>query len=213
MKEYHKIYSVYKRNMKGNRKLIDGMFSLPEFEYLKNNIWRWDEKVDGTNIRIIWDRNNLIFKGRTDRSQIPVFLQTKLEEIFWNDKVMRVFSDMFQNTEVCLYGEGYGVKIQKGGGNYISDGVDFILFDVRIGNWWLKREDIEMIAKKLNIKVVSILGYGTLKEAVNLIKTIGVYSQLGKKDFKAEGLVLRPKIELKARNGQRIITKIKCKDF
>lgn len=34
---------------------------------------------------------------------------------------------------VTVFGEGYGVKIQKGG-NYISDDVNFILFDVRFGN-------------------------------------------------------------------------------
>ena len=32
-------------------------------------------------------------------------------------------------------------------------------------------------------------------------------------DFKAEGIVARPAFELKARNGKRLITKIKYKDF
>jgi len=39
----------------------------------------------------------------------------------------------------------------------------------------------------------------------------GVKSQWG--DFLAEGLVLKPKIELKDRAGKRIVTKIKHKDF
>ena len=32
-------------------------------------------------------------------------------------------------------------------------------------------------------------------------------------DFQAEGYVARPSIELHTRGGDRIITKIKCKDF
>ena len=32
-----------------------------------------------------------------------------------------------------------GMKIQKGGGRYIKDEVSFILFDVKIDKWWLRR--------------------------------------------------------------------------
>jgi hypothetical protein len=39
----------------------------------------------------------------------------------------------------------------------------------------------------------------------------GFKSQWG--DFIAEGIVARPVVELKSRNGDRIITKIKYKDF
>ena len=53
MKEYHKIQSVFKRDI-ANGKIIEGKYSLPEFEYLKDNQWVFTEKVDGTNIRIIW---------------------------------------------------------------------------------------------------------------------------------------------------------------
>lgn len=40
MKEYHKIQTVFLRNPETKFKtLIEGQFSLPEFEYLKNNLW------------------------------------------------------------------------------------------------------------------------------------------------------------------------------
>jgi len=42
------------------------------------------------------------------------------------------------------------LKIQKGGGNYIADGVDFVLFDVWINGIWLERENVEDIAEKLS---------------------------------------------------------------
>jgi len=217
MKEYHKIQSIFKREMQGDRKLIEGAYSIPEFEYLKDCVWRWDEKIDGTNIRIQYISDPLvdevIIKGRTDRAQIPKHLLARLKELFPVEKMKSIFSREGENSEVCLYGEGYGVKIQKGGGDYIPDRADFILFDVKIGRWWLKREDVETIAKDLGIKVVPIIGYGTLEEAVNLIKGHLINSKIAVNERLIEGLVCRPELELKARNGARIITKIKYKDF
>jgi hypothetical protein len=110
---------------------------------------------------------------------------------------------------LCLYGEGYGAKIQKIGGLYRPD-QDFVLFDVRIGEWWLQRADVEDIAQKLELDIVPIIGEGTLHDAVAVAKE-GFNSTWG--NFQAEGIVARPKVELKTRNGQRIITKIKCCDF
>lgn len=203
MNEYSKIQSIFKRDEK-THKFIEGRWSLPEFEYLQNNEWVFTEKIDGTNIRIIWDNWDVSFKGRTDKAQIYEPLFAKLKEIFIPEKLTPIF-----DGPVCLYGEGYGARIQKGGGNYRSD-VGFILFDVKVGNWWLKREDLEGVAEQLEIPIVPIIGYGTLHEAILAIKS-KVTSTFG--DFLAEGLVLKPKVELKARNLQRIMTKVKHKDF
>jgi len=207
MKEYHKIQTVYLRDEKTNyRTLLEGQFALPEFEYLQNNEWIWTEKVDGTNIRVMFDGEEIKFGGRTNRSQVPSFLLDKLNVIF--NPLKEKFSRMFENG-CCLYGEGYGARIQKGGGNYRRD-VGFVLFDIKIGDWWLKRTDIENIAKELGIDIVPIIGRGTLHEMVKLVKT-GFKSRWG--DFLAEGIVARPAIELKTRAGRRIITKVKHKDF
>ena len=110
---------------------------------------------------------------------------------------------------MCLYGEGFGAKIQKGGGNYRKD-QGFVLFDVVIDGIFLKREDVEDIANKLDIESVPIVGYGTLEDAVKTAKE-GFCSNWG--PFKAEGIVARPSVELLDRRGYRVITKIKCKDF
>lgn len=205
MKEYHKIQSMFKRDEKTHR-FIENQWSLPEFEYLKNNKWIFTEKIDGTNIRVDWNgKETITYGGRTDNAQIPAILVSKLQTIFTN-----VFRINYMDLPMTLYGEGYGAKIQKGGGNYIPDGVGFILFDVMIDGWWLKRDSIENIAEKLSIKVVPIIGSGTLYDAIGTIK-VGLKSQWG--DFQAEGMVLKPEIELKDRAGKRIITKLKHKDF
>ena len=211
MNEYHKIQTVFKRDPETDFKtLIYGDYSLPEFEYLKDNKWIYTEKVDGTNIRVIFNENRIFFKGKTDKAQLQVSLFDRLNDIFLPQ--LETFKNIFNDMEIpyaCLYGEGYGPKIQKGGGNYRKD-QSFVLFDVKIGNWWLQRKDVESIAGKFNLDIVPIIGDGSLKNMVEMMMT-GFNSTWG--DFKAEGIVARPMVELKARSGQRIITKIKYNDF
>lgn len=211
MEKYHKIQTIFKRDPNTNFKtLLEGEYSLPVFEYLKDNKWVFTEKIDGTNIRVIhygnYGEGNVYFEGKTDNAQIPPFLLDKLKTMFPDD----VLQDVFGEADVCLYGEGYGAKIQKGGGNYIPNGVDFILFDVKINDIWLKRQDIEEIAQKLEIGVTPVVGAGTLQDAIEIVKK-GFKSKIG--NCIAEGLVLRPENELYDRMGRRIITKIKYKDF
>src|ERR1700759_4606769 len=116
MTEYHKIQSIFKRDMNDKRKrLIEGQWSLPEFEYLANNVWIFTEKVDGTNIRVIFKEGKIEFGGGTADAQIPAQLVGRLNERFLPlvDKLREQF-----DGGIVLYGEGYGAKIQKGGGNY-----------------------------------------------------------------------------------------------
>jgi len=211
MKKYHKIQTIFKRDMTNRGKIIETEYSMPEFDYLKNNQWVFTEKVDGTNIRVVWNGDKVIFGGKTDNAQIPVFLLYKLQELFEGTQNRQKLLKMF-GTEgsVCLYGEGYGNKIQKAGNDYIKDGVSFVLFDVLITNYWLERENLEDIAKFFNIEIVPIIGEGTLTEAVEMTKN-GFKSVWG--EFNAEGIVLKPKTELFTRKGERIITKIKYRDF
>lgn len=207
MKTYRKIQTVFKRDPENRYKtLLAGKYSLPEFEYLANNKWVWTEKVNGTNIRIIFNGERVTFRGKADKTQIPIFLTTRLNEVFLPQ--LDLFKANFADG-VCLYGEGYGVKIQKEGGNYRPN-QDFVLFDVKIGDWWLQRMDVVSIASDLGIECVPIVGEGTLLEMVQMAQS-GFTSTWG--DFQAEGLVARPATELKTRSGERIITKIKHKDF
>jgi hypothetical protein len=152
--------------------------------------------------------------GRTNKAVLPEHLTARLNEIFTYEKLKEVFNltDDGTSPDITIFGEGYGAKIQKGN-NYIKNGVDFILFDVRIGNWWLERDSLVEIADKLGVKIVPLIGYMTLPEAVAYVKK-GFKSTIAEnKDYPAEGLVLKTKYGLLYRNGQRIITKIKTCDF
>lgn len=212
MEKYPKIKSLFKRDEK-THKFIENEWTCDEFEYLKDNQWYFTEKVDGTNIRIHWEPSSnpsvqdvLMIGGRTDNAQIPVFLMEKLNEIFTVDTMRVRYPDM----PMTLYGEGFGAKIQKGGKNYIENGVDFALFDIKIDDYWLKREDVVDIGTKLQLTIVPVVDLGSIRLAVARVKH-GMKSYWG--DFDAEGLVIKPCVPLMRRGGGQIVAKLKTKDF
>lgn len=211
MNEYTKIETIFERDTEGTKKLIEGKFRNETAEYLKDNQWVCTEKIDGTNIGIVWDGHKVSYQGRTKRAQIPAHLMNKLIELFGGTVNEELFEQKFGEMQVILFGEGYGAKIQKGGGNYRSD-VSFILFDVYLPeqNLWLKRDAIEDIAQTFGIDVVPIVMEGTLSQAVDYVKS-NPKSTIGTADM--EGLVCKPKVDMLDRMGHRLIVKIKVCDF
>lgn len=209
MKEYHKIETIFQRDTEGTKKLIEGTFRNETVEFLKDCKWVFTEKIHGTNIRIHWDGHKVSFGGRTNKAQIPSHLVNRLNELFLGDANEQIFEQLFGETEVTFYGEGYGNQI-NGGNAYLGNKVDFIMFDISIGHFWLKRKDLEEIAQAFGVGVVPIIMEGTVEDAVTYVKTRPT-STIGM--AKMEGLVGKPKIELKDRQGRRIIIKIKAEDF
>lgn len=208
MIEYHKIETLFERDTEGSKKLIPGKYRSETVEFLKDMEWVFTEKIDGTNIRVHWDGHKVEFGGRTERAQLPANLFSYLNKTFGGEEIEQLFEQKFGETDVILFGEGYGRGIQSGG-DYRSD-VSFILFDVLIGDVWLKRESVEDIAKAFGVDVVPIVGTGTLDEAVAFVKTKPA-SMIG--TAKMEGIVARPKVELRDRLGKRLIVKVKVRDF
>lgn len=209
MNEYHKIKNIYERDH-NTKKLIEGKFTDETIEFLKDNIWQFTEKVDGTNIRIIWDGHKVSFAGRTDKAQMPAELSNLLFEWFGGEENEQLFEQKFGSTPIVLYGEGYGKGIQNGGVYY--DKQDFILFDVKINDNWQPRESVEDIANYFQINVVPIVLEGTLNDAVEYIKK-KPFSKIAQEVYVMEGVVGRLKIELNDRCSNRVIVKIKVKDF
>ena len=208
MREYHKIETVFNRSTDGDKRLIWGDYRNETVEYLANNIWQFTEKIDGTNIRIHWDGHNVEVGGRTDRAQIPKHLMDYLSATFFTPEVEEMFEQTYGEKDVILFGEGYGAKIQNGG-DYRSD-VSFILFDVLIGDNWQSREWIEATAKMFGIDVVPIVLEGTIGDGIDYVMQHN-HSTIGSAVM--EGVVGKPKVEMKDRLGNRIIVKIKWKDF
>ena len=208
MKQYEKIETVFCRDTNGTKRLVLNDYRNPTIAYLKDNIWLFTEKVDGTNIRVHWDGHKVEFGGRTDKAQIPGPLLNKLNEMFMTTEAEELFEQTWGDKDVILFGEGYGPKIQNGG-DYRSD-VSFILFDVLVGNNYQEREWVEKTAQMFNIDVVPIVLTGTVQDGIDYVmkhprSTMGTAMM--------EGVVGRPMIELRDRRGERVIVKIKWEDF
>ena len=63
---------------------------------------------------------------------------------------------------------------------------------------------------QLQLQIVPIIFKGTLEEGIEMVKN-GFISRFG--NFTAEGLVMKPDVQMFSRKGERIITKVKHKDF
>lgn len=212
--EYPKINTLFKRDL--DNLIIPTAYTFEEFEYLENNKFECTEKIDGTNVRVelsmVDDELKIEFKGRTDKAVLPAALLARLKKIFTAKKLNNIFK-VEDFSEITIYGEGYGAKIQGCGGKYIKNGVDFILFDVKCDRWWLDRKACEDIANQLGIQIVPLVGYMTIPEAIEYVKK-GFKSSIAEdSSLDAEGLVLKTPNGLLFRSGNRIITKIKTCDF
>lgn len=214
MKEFHKIHSIYKRDEKNQ---FTDEFSLPEFKYLSGLEWKGYEKVDGTNIRIHYDpaiNPHRPFKigGRTKDAQLSIDFVDALHDTMFEK--LDILMEIFQNAKkspFTLYGEGVGPGINSNRFNTDFKKYEFILFDVLVGNWWLEDPAIDDISEKLGLRRSPMIEEYTFSEAIDFVKT-HPKSILGKTQD-MEGLILKPKVQLFNRKGERIMTKVKVNDF
>ena len=108
--------------------------------------------------------------GKTDNAQIPKNLLKHMQEKYPDEKVFAALGlkefipiDEWEEHKwnsyedipnmYTIYGEGYGAGIQSGGW-YIKDGNEFIVFDVKVNNLYLKTDARDEIATKLGAPIV-----------------------------------------------------------
>ena len=226
MTEYFKIHSLWKREgwyfdqekkkspdyRQGRQSFIVGDYACPEFGNVKT--WNVTEKIDGTNIRVMYRQGVVTFGGRTNGAILPTHLLKYLHETFTPESMNLAFPTApapAVDYDIILYGEGYGPKIQAGGENYTQN-VGFILFDVLIGKFWFERSSVKEVAAKLNIPVVPDLGRMTEDQIVDLVKSKPL-SQCSWKPQVMEGVVCRADPEVYFKHGSVVTFKLKCKEF
>ena len=204
---YHKIETLFERD-KATFVVDPTRIKAPVLGTIRE--WDITEKIDGTNIRVMLSESGEVsFGGRSNAAQIPGDLVQYLIRTFPQEH-LKTSLWLGDPVEVILFGEGYGPGIQKGGGLYRQDKA-FILFDVLVaGQWWLDREAVDDVADKLGIDAVPYLGRMNLVQIVEQVRR-PFASKLG--TAMAEGVVGRPIETLFDKRQNRIIIKLKTKDF
>lgn len=210
MREYPKIETLYVRDER-TKKVDPSQLRCPEFGII--GAWRVTEKIDGTNIRISLNENGgLVIGGRTDAAQVPTPLLGYLMETFTPEALRAKFAD----APFVIFGEGYGPKIQNGG-DY-SPAPRLRVFDVLVGDWWLEPENVEDVAATFNVRTVPTVTWITRlprsrDDLASLLPQSWVPNEDGGKPRQAEGIVARPVPLLLNRRGERLLWKLKFRDF
>lgn len=214
--EYPKIETVFNRGADFG---VTKELRLPEFGLVEDH-WLVTEKVDGTNIRIelfppdmFKAEPNVLVKGRTDRADVPLALTEAINAMLPVDQLVKAFGE---DARVTLYGEGYGPKIQNGG--WYRNDPGFILFDVRVGDWWLNWDNVTEIGATLGLDVVPVVfESASIAEVVDAFRfgdmddsAVSIGDTQG---HKPEGVVARTDPLLFTRKGERLMWKLKHKDF
>jgi hypothetical protein len=196
----------------------------------------WDEPMEPSFITGV--EFNIVIKGKTDNAQIPSHLEKYMKETFTDIKVYDALgikkfipieewaehgwcvskedpTPMYEKIpeKYTLYGEGYGMKIQKGGGRYLSNSVSFRGFDVKVNDTYLLRDNAMSVFEKLGADTVPYFGRMTIDEAIEMVRAGFISTISEDRTLMAEGLVLSSPLGLKNRRGERLIVKIKYGDF
>lgn len=225
--EYRKIETLFNRNPDNMRHVVLGELRDAAFGLVDR--WLVTEKIHGVNARVIYENGVVRIGGKTDDASMPMFLHDVLVEKFSVTSLSSVWPSLAEvggpaiHPRVVLYGEGYGPKIQKGGGNYRSD-PGFRIFDVAVWGddghggewwWWLNWSNVEDVAAKLGVDTVPVLAdAATTDEAIALVRQPSVVASVeGSANVEHEGIVCRTDPLLFTRRGERLIWKLKGRDL
>lgn len=210
--EYPKIETLYDRGE--GFKVVNSTLRLPEFALPKR--WAVTEKIDGMNIRVCLEADGTVFyRGKTDNAQLPSKLVAYLLEVLPTAKVQAAFPDR-EGEPVTIYSEGYGAGIQKGG--IYRPNMALRIFDVLVGPWWLEPCNVADVAAKLGIPIVPQLGVidtlpASKADLLALLHGGATTIAEGGGGGPAEGVVARTVPLLLTRKGERLMWKLKVKDF
>lgn len=239
---YPKIDTLFTR---GEDFYVTDQIRRPEF--LTVNKWLVSEKVDGMNIRVSLEPETIVdthkgtredtwkvvVRGKTSKADIPPHLLNFLHDKITVEKMKALWlpskdpetgEEIPQEYPITLFGEGYGQKIQKGGGAYFpsdlskEEAVGFIVFDVLVGDEsWLEWENVKDICKKLDIPHVPYvtMNIDQLDDFIYMVKckTHSDVAQLNGGKRPIEGIVAKSIPQLFNARGERVMWKLKSRDF
>lgn len=161
------------------------------------------EKIHGTSAHLSWRDGKLSFSpgGEKHDNFVNCFDVHALSEAF----------NRMGHASVVVFGEAYGGKQQRQAWRY-GPTLKFVAFEVKVGDHWLNVPAAHDVCTKLGIEFVDYIRTSTdlaaLDAARNAPSTQAKRNGIVE-DQPREGVVLRPIVEMRLNNGERIIAKHK----
>lgn len=170
------------------------------------------EKIHGTSAHISWKQNSgqnqltLSSGGATHQH---------FKGLFDLDFLKAKFLEIVGNEEAIVYGEAYGGKIMGMSQTY-GPKLKFIVFDVQIRGCWLSVPQAHDFSTSLGLEFVHYNKIPTdlvsIDAEMNADSVQAIRNGIGAGKIR-EGVVLRPLVELRKNNDDRIMCKHKREEF
>lgn len=203
---YPKIQTLYNR---GSDFKVTTELRRPEFGYINN--WLWMEKLDGSNISIVQNNGGTNWRGRTPRSQFTKEVQNYLSLLCerWHETLVLKRIE-YRLDSIEIFGEVIGPKIQNG--EIYSDKITSRWYDIRVNNsLWLDWDHVIDYSRDLEFTKPR---YGMLPlHRIRDMVQAGFNTAEGNREGPAEGVVAKTWVPLYNNNNDRLIWKLKTKDF
>ncbi len=165
------------------------------------------EKIHGTSAHVSWHAGNPMNFSSGGSKHVT------FAAIFDHAALQAGFEAM-GHPDVVVYGEAYGGSQQGQKWRY-GDKLKFVAFDVLIGDLWLAVPQAKDVCDKLGLEFVHYAKVST--DLSSLDAERDAPSEQARRngiegDQPREGVVLRPVIEVRANDGERVICKHKRDD-
>ena len=163
------------------------------------------EKIHGTSAHVGWKSEQKRIHFFTGENH-PLFVS-----LFDEQFLIKKFEEIFPNQDVVIFGEHYAGKCQGMSNTYGKES-KFIGFDVKVGDVWLNVPNAEDVCKQFNIEFVDYVKVSTELDVLNAERdkpSVQAVRNGITEPKKREGVVLRPLVEMRINNGERVICKYK----
>lgn len=190
-------------------------FREPLVALLADKEWVARRKLDGANIRIQWDGEQALWNGKTDKFVCGADLTNYMNNTFLEE----IFEEKFgRDITVTIFGEHMGPKVQ---GNELDlDRDEVIIYDVNINGFWQPKDNVKEIAGYFGCRtcydfMVVRNHEGSVTDEQDYRFTLnGIILLVASGHFKDwEGIVATPTVECRNQKGERMIVKVKTKDY
>lgn len=185
----------------------------PEAQYILTLLGKCyaTEKVNGTSASIDYDASqggDASIKFHPGGADYQTFLA-----LFDRARLLAAFRAM-GHRRVRVYGEAYGGTQVQNVSNY-GPNLNFIVFEVRVGETWLNVPNADNVAGKLGLEFVPYELVDCTLEALTRERDRPsvVAERRGQGVKKREGIVIRPLHELRRSNEERVIAKFVGDDY